>query len=306
MSSEIQQEKMEGNSHIMLQGKLGFFGLLKESLSIPFKNPNFIIFTCLASVPLFCSLSIYETIFQQTLIEIGRAVQKTMSPSLNAYDIFNNDYEELITLERWIGKISQKLLLLGLIYIGILHLVDLLNTIAIVDMTSVIYKEEKAMSLRCMFSRFFNDTRLKGPLITSIYVLLFSCLISFGLFSLASYIYIYMESSVFFMVLFLVIFLALLTKYIEWSAIWDMGVVISILEEKQGDVAIIVSSYLSRGWERKGEGTNAMGTTVHIGLVCLLNVLKWVIFVVYFYDCKKQSSQKQSSQKQIATEENIC
>ncbi|XP_048230889.1 uncharacterized protein LOC8280542 isoform X3 [Ricinus communis] len=260
MSSEIQQEKMEGNSHIMLQGKLGFFGLLKESLSIPFKNPNFIIFTCLASVPLFCSLSIYETIFQQTLIEIGRAVQKTMSPSLNAYDIFNNDYEELITLERWIGKISQKLLLLGLIYIGILHLVDLLNTIAIVDMTSVIYKEEKAMSLRCMFSRFFNDTRLK----------------------------------------------ALLTKYIEWSAIWDMGVVISILEEKQGDVAIIVSSYLSRGWERKGEGTNAMGTTVHIGLVCLLNVLKWVIFVVYFYDCKKQSSQKQSSQKQIATEENIC
>ncbi|EEF44902.1 hypothetical protein RCOM_0851370 [Ricinus communis] len=278
---------MEGNSHIMLQGKLGFFGLLKESLSIPFKNPNFIIFTCLASVPLFCSLSIYETIFQQTLIEIGRAVQKTMSPSLNAYDIFNNDYEELITLERWIGKISQKLLLLGLIYIGILHLVDLLNTIAIVDMTSVIYKEEKAMSLRCMFSRFFNDTRLK----------------------------------------------ALLTKYIEWSAIWDMGVVISILEEKQGDVAIIVSSYLSRGsrrcgfflmlmffgmrlalrlsclyagWERKGEGTNAMGTTVHIGLVCLLNVLKWVIFVVYFYDCKKQSSQKQSSQKQIATEENIC
>ena len=177
------------------------------------------------------------------------------------------------------------------------------------------------MSLTGMFSRFINETRLKGPLITSIYVLLLSSLISFGLVSLSPYLFAAKALvSVFFMVPFLAIFIALLIKYIEWSAVWNMGIVISILEEKQGDVAIVVSSYLSRGsrlcgfvlmliisvwsivlrlaclyagWETRGSGV--MRTTVQTGLVCLVNVLKWVIFVVYFYNCKKQSFEKKSA-----------
>ena len=101
----------------------------------------------------------------------------------------------------------------------------------------------------------------------------------------------------------------------EWGAIWNIGIVISVQEEKQGDVALMVSSYLSRcnracgfflmlgffswmfallfsclyeGWNNGG--SNLVVTAVHISLVCLSNVLKWVSILVYFYDCKKQSA----------------
>ncbi|KAI6700656.1 hypothetical protein NL676_014980 [Syzygium grande] len=35
-----------------------------------------------------------------------------------------------------------------------------------------------------------------------------------------------------------VLFAASFAKYMEWSAIWNMGIVISILEEKHGDIAL--------------------------------------------------------------------
>ncbi|KDP45379.1 hypothetical protein JCGZ_09628 [Jatropha curcas] len=248
------------NSQIVREGKLGFFGIIKESLRIPFKNPNFIIFAFLTSLPLFCFSSVYEIIFQKTIIETRYIIQETITPD-NPYGNFEYSYEALLNFEKWIGKISRKFLLLVLFYLGILHFLDLLNTVAVVEITSLIYKEEKAMNLKAMFSRFINETRLK-----------------------------------------------------DWSAIWDMGIVISVLEEKQGDVAIIASSYLSRGsrlygfflmlvffgWRValrlsllyagfKTGGGEVMRTVLQSGFICFGVVLKWVIFVVYFYDCKKQS-----------------
>ncbi|XP_012081910.1 uncharacterized protein LOC105641871 [Jatropha curcas] len=300
------------NSQIVREGKLGFFGIIKESLRIPFKNPNFIIFAFLTSLPLFCFSSVYEIIFQKTIIETRYIIQETITPD-NPYGNFEYSYEALLNFEKWIGKISRKFLLLVLFYLGILHFLDLLNTVAVVEITSLIYKEEKAMNLKAMFSRFINETRLKGPLITSIYVLLLASLISFGLVSLLPYILIG-YTAFFFTVPFLVLYISLLIKYIDWSAIWDMGIVISVLEEKQGDVAIIASSYLSRGsrlygfflmlvffgWRValrlsllyagfKTGGGEVMRTVLQSGFICFGVVLKWVIFVVYFYDCKKQS-----------------
>ena len=41
--------------------------------------------------------------------------------------------------------------------------------------------------------------------------------------------------------------IAWLAKHMEWNAIWNMGVVISVLEEKQG-----VSAYVCRGCRHRG------------------------------------------------------
>ena len=226
-----------------------------------------------------------------------------------------------------------KFLLLGLLYLGILHFLDLFNIIATVEIASMVYKGERK-TFTDMFKKLIKETRFKGPLITSIQVLLLDSLILIGLVSFGPYIYITM--SYFFMVVFSIVFIALFTKYLEWSSVWNLGIVISILEEKQyGDVALVISSSLSResrivglvvvllfsawrvvlrlwcfyvGWNI---GTSRVAiTTVEVGFVTMANVLKWVIFVVYFYDCKKQRSEKAMedgrTEEQLLEKHHVC
>ncbi|CAK7353900.1 unnamed protein product [Dovyalis caffra] len=173
------------NSQIMREEKQrGFFDLLEESLKIPFRNPYFIIFAFFSSLPLFSFLIMYETVFQQTMIKtLKNILQENKSP----YVAFDSYLETLVDTERLTEEISSKFLLY-LLYSELLHLLDLFNMIAIVDVASIIYKGEKAMNLKDMLSRCIKETRLKGPLITSIYALLLDSLISIGLVSLVMYI----------------------------------------------------------------------------------------------------------------------
>ncbi|XP_022751894.1 uncharacterized protein LOC111300530 isoform X1 [Durio zibethinus] len=299
------------NSSIVMKERLGFFEIIKESLKIPFKNPYFILFTFLTSLPLFCFLVLCEIILQHILIETGKILQETPDPFRK---ILGDDYSRVLDIGHLLEEVSPEVLLLGFLYLGILHCLDLFNTIATVDVASIIYAGEKSITLKDMFFIPVKESRFKGPLITSICSLSLAFLILIGLLSFATYIYI-TSADVLFMLLFVVIFIALLGKYMEWSAIWNMGIVISVLEEKQGDVALLISSYLSRcnrpcgfflmlvffiwrfalrfsclyvGWNNGG--SSLVITVVHISLVSLLNLLKWMSILVYFYDCKKQSA----------------
>ncbi|KAG5244437.1 Transmembrane protein [Salix suchowensis] len=233
---------MENSQAMIEEKRLGFFDLLKESLKIPIRNPNFIIFAFFSSLPLFSFLIMYETVFQQTMIKI-------------------------------LKSISQE------------------RTILLI---------------------------LKGPLITSIYALLLDSLVSVGLVSMVMYICLGSISS-FFSMVFSVVFLGLLSKYIEWSAVWNMGILISILEDKHGDVALIISAYRTRGsrqqgfllmlvffawrlalrsafiyvgWDGGGRGVAV--TIVHASLVCSAKMWLWLVFIVYFYDCQKKSLRRKN------------
>ncbi|KAF5443190.1 hypothetical protein F2P56_035769 [Juglans regia] len=108
---------------------------------------------------------------------------------------------------------------------------------------------------------------------------------------------------------------ALLLKYLEWSAVWNVSIVISVLEGTFGVRAMALSARFNRGSERRGlllmavffvwglglrlpclyfrcyEG-EIMGIVAQVGLFCLGNVLKWVACMLYFYDCKKQTLEK--------------
>ncbi|KAA8529554.1 hypothetical protein F0562_033647 [Nyssa sinensis] len=117
-------------------------------------------------------------------------------------------------------------------------------------------------------------------------------------------------------------FVALLIKYLDWSAGWNMGIVISILEEVCGIEALELSGYYSTGSTRRGQllmlvffvwglglrlpcfyaamGGRVSGiavTFVLISLVCLGNVMKWVACMVYFYDCKSRILEKKVDDK---------
>ena len=151
------------NSRVMKE-RLGFFEIIKESLKIPFKNPNFILFTFLTSLPLFCFLVLYEIILQHILIETIKILQETDDP----FRIFGDDYLRVRDIGDLLEEVSPKVLLLGFLYLGVLHCLDLFNTIATVDVGSIIYAGENSITLKEMFFRPFKETRFKGPLITSI------------------------------------------------------------------------------------------------------------------------------------------
>lgn len=41
-------------------------------------------------------------------------------------------------------------------------------------------------------------------------------------------------------------FVAVLFKYLDWSALWNMGMVISVMDEETGNEALEMSSYYAK------------------------------------------------------------
>ncbi|KAF8011464.1 hypothetical protein BT93_J1927 [Corymbia citriodora subsp. variegata] len=255
----------------MTKDGLGFVGILREALRIPTASPKFLILAFLSSFPLFCSLLLNELLIQQTTSSDSRG--------FNICCILG----PISVLKRWVEGASQGLVLMSALYLVVVNLLDLLNTIS------------------------------AGILSTT---LVLSCLTFLGLFSLASNLYglsSYFGPVGFSRVLSGVLFVALFAKYMEWNAIWNIGFVISILEEKHGDVALGVAAYLSRGSRRKGlalvlvvfiwrlalglsclyfawrsKGSGLVATIVLVSRPCLGNVVKWSVFMVCYRDCKRR------------------
>ncbi|KAF8011461.1 hypothetical protein BT93_J1925 [Corymbia citriodora subsp. variegata] len=278
-------------SCIMAKDRLGFVGILREALRVCTASPRFLILAFLASFPLFCSLLLNELLLQQTFLNtahfavdgISECSNISGSPGVQICYFLG----PISALKRWVGEVSRELVLMSALYLVIVNPLDLLNTIVFVHNASAIYGGENLPSLREFFIRPFKKIDFRGPLVT-------------------------------FMAISGVLFVALFAKYMEWSAIWNTGIVISILEGKHGDIALGVAAYLSRGSRRKGfalmlvffiwrlalrlyclyfvghsEGSGFVATTaVQVYLVCLGNVVKWSVFMVHYCDCKKRFLEK--------------
>lgn len=296
------------NTQMVMKEMWFFFGMLMEALKIPYRNPNFIVLAFLSSLPLFTFMLINDIFVQQALIQTGSILTEAVHPK----GFFDFDQTRLGLIGKAIEKASNKLIL-GFMFLVVLHILDFLNTVAIVDSASIVYKGETPMNLMDMLRRPLKETRYKGPLITSIYTFTLAALVFLGLISQATYIYIFSAGLSLFMMVFVLIFIALLVKSVEWSVMWNMSIVISVSEEKHGDVALVLSSYYSRGGKGFGpvfmlvflvwslflrasclymrwrEGGNGIGvTSAYVGLVCLGNTVKWLVFVVYLHYCKSQ------------------
>ncbi|KAK6252577.1 hypothetical protein QUC31_014297 [Theobroma cacao] len=314
-------------TQIMSKEKLEFLDILKEALTIPHKHINFIIFSLLTSFPYFGLSVFFEIVLQQTLLKTFKFF--TPVPS----DSFYYDWESSLALHddwhRSGGNLSGEWIKLCLLYLAPYHLLGLLNIVMTVNAASMIYAREKPISLRDIL---VQKTRLKGPFITSIYVLLLSTCILLGLVGVVTNCYIlskgfvidyyYYSSNNNFVdslitIFHITIFIALLMKYSEWSAGWNMALVISVLEETYGIEAFELATYFSRGSTRRGlllmlvfvaweivfrlpclfgRWSERLGaivfTSVFTSLICVGNLMKWVVCVVYFFDCKKRILEK--------------
>ncbi|KAM4109894.1 hypothetical protein ACJW30_03G153900 [Castanea mollissima] len=301
-------EKLIEKNHDIRNQKLGVFDILKEALIITFKNFNFIIFILLTSLPLFGFMVYYESFLQETLVETYDILKQT--PGYSDWPVPKFIHNKMTK------HVFYELLQLGFLYLVPLHLFEFCTVIVTVDLSSKIHAQERPMTLKEMKHRPICGARLRGTFITSIYVLYISTCTLLGLIWLVTY-YFILENSiieVFFAGFYGAGFLLLLVKYLEWSAMWNMSIVISVWEGIYGGEALALSDYLCTG--SKGRGVLLMfvffvwglglrltclyfgcyeggiGIVAQISLFCLGNVLKWVVCMVYFCDCKKRTLEK--------------
>ncbi|KAL5762031.1 hypothetical protein ACOSP7_018295 [Xanthoceras sorbifolium] len=298
--------------HTKNKKKLEVSHILMEALTIPYKHINFFIFTVIVSLPLFSFLVYYETFLQSTLLETSNI----LTISSDGYN-----YHWPIPDKYMIRKLNKdfgyKLIRLGLLYLGPLHLLELFSMLVTVDLALKICIEDRSMTLKEMIHKPISKARFRGALVTSFYVLFLSTCTVLGLIWLVTYYYVIFRNFsfyVFFAVLYAVSFVALLTKYLEWSALWNMSVVISILEEIYGVEALALSAYFNKGSEKRGQllmlvffvwghglrlpclflGCHESGNLIIVQILLsgLGNVIKWVACMIYFYDCKKRILEK--------------
>ncbi|KAL5860443.1 hypothetical protein ACOSQ4_001739 [Xanthoceras sorbifolium] len=183
------------------------------------------------------------------------AILDSTSPNVLLPDGHTSSYRSLLSITQLIENVSPIRLLSTLLLLGFIHLLDLLNTIIIVHTASVMYAggEANPMNLNQMLCTSIKKVGFRGPLITSICALILSSLTTIGLSILAIIIWhLTTDRSPFLILIFGALYLALFAKHIEWSGICNMGMVISILEEKHGSVAIGISWYLSKGSRKRG------------------------------------------------------
>ncbi|XP_030469854.2 uncharacterized protein LOC115688232 [Syzygium oleosum] len=300
----------------MAKGRLGFVGILREALRISTTSPRFLTLAFLTSFPLFCSLLLNELLLQQTFLSTAHLAFRGLSEFSTSSDIGGfRTYSVLgsiCVLQRWVGEASRGLVLMSALYLAIVNPLDLLNSMMVVRNASAIYAGENLPNPREFFVRPLKKIGFGGPLVTSMYSLVLSCLTLLVIVSFASNLC--GLSSPFGLggLAIVLVFAALFAKYMEWSVIWNTGIVISILEEKHGDIALGVAAYVSRGSRRKGlalmlvfficrfalrlsclyfawHGKECIlvATVAQVCLVCLGNVVKWSVFMVYYCDCKK-------------------
>ncbi|XP_030497089.1 uncharacterized protein LOC115712840 [Cannabis sativa] len=307
---------MENGERLMDdQVELEAIDVLKKAFKILAKNSNFIILTILTSLPFWSFLVYYETTLQDFITQTSDILEQRPEYTFREWPI-PFDIVDLLDKNFW-----YELIKLCFLYLVPLHLLELITVIVIVDFSSKIYtKDTQSLTLKNMVQQPFCGAKLKGSLVTLIYVVFFSTCNLLGLIWLVTIYYCTMLGNPLYDVLsglvFGTVFVLLLGKYLEWNAMWSMSVVISILEEFYGVEAIALSVYFSKGNERRGfvlmlvffvlgqclrlswflfydsygieQSELSIVPQICLVFFCLGNVLKWVSCVVYYFDCKNR------------------
>ncbi|KAK7358999.1 hypothetical protein VNO77_00942 [Canavalia gladiata] len=247
MESESKQVK-----HTM-GTKLGVLDTLKEAVTFYVKNINFIIFTFLISLPFFFVMVYFEILFQETLVVTPEIISVLPFHERSYFGFYSMD--TYITTKSFSKDYLPALVQLIFIYLVPLHVLEFCSAVVTVDLASKLRSEENNMSLKDMFKRSIDMSIIKGTFITSLYMLFLStCLLiafpwtesnCYSFFRVFGY-------RIFFVICFLA-FAKLLMIYLEWSAIWNMSIVVSVLEGVYGVGALRVAYFFSRGNQKVDE-----------------------------------------------------
>ncbi|RVX10527.1 hypothetical protein CK203_016962 [Vitis vinifera] len=245
---------------------LGTFGIIREAVRIGIRNPSFIPLATIVSLPLFCITLLHELLLQHILMEAS------LSPQLRKLPPNSNS----LAVTRLTHMMSGRVLLLALLYLIPIQFLNLLTAVTTVYSASAIHAGARPLGLQDMLHNSIAKTRWKGPLVTYVYTFLLSNISSMVIVFFILLGPLLVSRNVLLLLVSMMGVMIALGIWLVLSAWWNMGVVISILEDKGGLEALSTSQYLSKA----------------IGLVCVGKVIKWVVFMVYYHDCKWRCREK--------------
>ncbi|BAT73403.1 uncharacterized protein HKW66_Vig0011440 [Vigna angularis] len=306
------------NEREQVKQNLGVFDILNEAVTFYVKNINFIIFTCLTSLPFFLLMVYFETLFQKIIVETPQIISLLPFFEPRYHSFVNGGFARVDTPRKSFSNDYLPVLIqLGLIYLVPLHVLDICSAVITMDSASKLKSEGNYMSLKDMFKSSIDTSIMKGTFITSLYVMFWSTCFLIAFPWILNNCYMLFRDFgyyIFFTVICFVAFTKLLMVYLEWSAIWNMSFVISVVEGIYGIGAIRVSYFFSRGNQQRGLllmfvffalglclrlscvslqcYKRGYGIFMQIGLFTVVNTLKWVSCMIYFHDCKERKMEK--------------
>ncbi|CAI8584597.1 unnamed protein product [Vicia faba] len=298
---------MEGETkHVSIKQKnknMDVIDILKQTLTIYFKNIYFIIFTFLISLPFFLLMIYFETLFQQTILLTPKIISSLPFREKNQLGFYSiSDHRFIPQNEPSFSHDYLPLLVqLGFIYSIPLHALEFCCKVLTMDLASKLINSQDSntkMSLKHMFRNSVDASIMKGTFITSLYTLALSNCLLIAFPWTVNNCFIFSSSTFWCYVVFgMICFVAigkLLMVYLEWSAIWDMSIVISVLEGVYGIGALRVSYHFNSG---------GSGIFLQIGVLTVMNTLKWVASVIYYNDCKERKMEKKVDDEEIGQSE---
>lgn len=218
--------------------------ILKSAVTILCtSNTKLLFLMVLATLPFFLFMVIYEFNVHKLLSDaVSDLLGRTSSIYYYSYDF---DYT---TKTNWFRNLVPFHLVLS-------PLMEFFGLTIIINIASQVYAGEQESSSEQVFNL---NKMVKGPFITCVLVQLLSTSTLVGLFwTLANHhivttgiYYHYMPRDSYIYMLSMgshaLLFVALLYKYLDWSAMWNMGIVISVLEEESGIEALEVSAFFGK------------------------------------------------------------
>lgn len=286
-----------GASPIML----GILGILREALKLTWKNKKFLLSITLFVLPPFTILSLGNNFLVFLLMSDVASKEALLS-------LDGNDQSKTKHALAGIQKDFRILVGIELCFFIALWMVVLVAMMTIVYSSAMAYVG-KDFTYKGMLSRI--KMTLKRPAITWFYVSFFTA--AYVIFIMVLIWLVLPEGGAFIALVALMSLLALVV-YLYLAAVWTLGLIISIIEDDcYGLVALSKAGELIRG--RKVQGfllmlfltvialvlyactgylfvASSAFDLLAVSLLCLVNFFAFVVYTVFYYECKKTHGEK--------------
>lgn len=309
---------------------LGTFAIIVSAVKIPFRNPIFITFTLITSIPLFFITLIARLPYiQNQLINlfIDALIQlNILTVTSQTYQTINTKH--LINVSWAVEPITQFL------KVYLVDLVNFLTALTTIYASSAIHTSngdhKASMGLRDLLKNSVTKIRWRVAVFTFIAMsILCNIFLPYVLYwiNAQSLLSSWCGNSLILKALYFIVLAVACAKLVEFTAWWNLSVVVSILEleEQRGFQAFSTSSQLMNGNKLRGCVLMLLLYPVRISfnrptrmcpkycseltgrsfrnediayeyfiasLLCLRTVMTWMVYTIYYFDCKNREQRR--------------